>query len=157
MRTLISGNSNYDQGKLDSTILSAGAKRGMNLFYGDQAKCYLCHEGFNFTNNEYMNNGSHIVYEDTGRARITLKTIDHGKFKVPSLRNVDLTSPYMHDGSYEDLWSVLDNYQKGGSGHWNQDSIIGKITFSNQDKIDLVEFLQNLTDEKFLTNESYVY
>lgn len=157
MRTLISGNSNYDKGKLDTTILNASAKRGMKLFYGEQAKCYSCHEGFNFTNNEYMNNGSHIVYKDTGRARITLKSIDHGKFKVPSLRNVALTGPYMHDGSYKDLWAVLDNYQKGGSGQWNQHPNISQITFSNQDKMDLMEFLQNLTDEEFLNNDSYVY
>ena len=155
MRTFISGNSRYDLAQEGEYVFTEAEKRGMDLFFGDDAKCSTCHSGFNFTDNSYTNNGSHQMYADTGRARITLKHMDHGKFRVPTLRNCEVTGPYMHDGSYRTLNDVLDSYQRGGSGHWNQDPLIEKIVFSNEQKEDLLAFLKTLTDDSFLTNESF--
>ena len=155
MRTFISGNSKYDKAKRGVAKLSQSEKRGLEIFFGNDAKCSTCHGGFNFSNNTYINNGSHSTYADTGRARITLRHNDHGKFRVPSLRNCQVTAPYMHDGSYQSLEEVLDQYQQGGSGHWNQHNTIEQISLTDSDKKDLIAFLKSLTDTNFLINDKY--
>ncbi len=98
-RALISKNSSFDdymKGGVDS--ISMSAKRGFNLFSSDELNCTACHSGFDFSNYSFQNNGLHEVYLDSGRALITHSSGDIGKFKVPSLRNIALTYPYMHDG-----------------------------------------------------------
>jgi len=154
MRTFISGNSKYDRAQKGVAELSQSEKRGLEIFFGDDAKCSTCHGGFNFTNNTYVNNGSHSYYADTGRARITLRHNDHGKFRVPSLRNCQVTAPYMYDGCYRSLEDVLDQYQRGGTGHWNQHNTIEQIVLSDSDKKDLIAFLTTLTDQNFLNNDA---
>jgi len=156
-RTLISGNSPYDQftyqGKQDA--LTASEKRGLALFEGDKLQCRGCHAGFNFTNELYENNGLKAVYADTGRARITSKPEDVGKFKVPTLRNVELTGPYMHDGSVKSLAAVVEHYQSGGAGHVNQSQLIAGFELNEQEKRDLINFLKSLTDTSFVANKNH--
>lgn len=156
-RTLISGNSPYDkytyQGQ--TSALTQNEISGMNLFFSPALKCAECHTGFNFSNYDFENNGIHLNYLDSGRARITLSSADAGKFKVPSLRNVELTAPYMHDGSFATLSDVIDHYAQGGKGHPNQSSKISGFTITAQEKEDLISFLKALTDHEFLNNSNF--
>jgi len=154
MRTFISGNSRYDQAASGDYSYSKLEKEGFDLFFGEQGKCSECHSGFNLTNNSFENNGSKTYYSDTGRARITLNHLDHGKFRVPSLRNVSVTAPYFHDGSYATLKEVLESYGQGGSGHWNQNPIISSIELSESDQIAIIAFLHTLTDESFVNSNN---
>ena len=149
-RTLISGNSRYDQFTFqkDSSALSINELRGMHLF--NKHNCVSCHSGFNFTNGEVVNNGLYQHYEDIGKMRVTLDSNDKGAFKVPTLRNVALTAPYMHDGSLKSLEAVVDHYIKGGFDNPNKDNRIKELRLSEKDKQDLVAFLKCLTDSSFI-------
>lgn len=155
-RTLISGNSRYDQYEYqgNTSALTEQEIRGMNLF--ESLNCRNCHSGFNFTDYSFRNNGLYEVYADSGRTRITLDPADRGKFKVASLRNVALTAPYMHDGSLQTLEEVIDHYNSGGSNHPNKDTSIVPLHLTNQNKQDLVAFLNSLTDESFVSNQSFL-
>ena len=149
-RTLISGNSRYDQFTFqkDSTALSNNELRGMHLF--NKHNCVSCHSGFNFTNGEVVNNGLYKDYTDIGKMRVTLDPKDKGAFKVPTLRNVAITAPYMHDGSIKSLEAVIDHYIRGGYDNPNKDKRIKGIKLSENDKQDLVVFLKCLTDSSFI-------
>ncbi len=149
MRTLISGDSPYDRYVQGRGTLSAAAERGKALFFSSRTNCSSCHAGFNFTDNSFRNNGLYTNYEDKGRQRISGQAGDIGKFRVPSLRNVALTAPYMHDGSLPDLQAVLQHYNGGGSGHANQDSLIRPLGLKPSEISDLEAFLNSLTDEAF--------
>lgn len=157
-RTLISGNSPFDkyyfQG--DTTVLSASEKRGMELFFSESLACSECHSGFNFTNYLFENNGLYTVYADTGRARITNLSSDVGKFKVPTLRNVEYTSPYMHDGSFASLEEVIEHYALGGKNHVNKSVLIKGFNISETEKQDLINFLKSLSDREFLNNKNFI-
>lgn len=152
-RTLISGNSNYDRyvhGN-DTTVLSAEEKKGMALFFSSRTRCSECHAGNDFSTYEILNNGSKTDYTtDPGLFRRTGKSGDIGKFKMPSLRNVAFSAPYMHDGSYATLEDVITQYNKGGSGHANQDARIQPLQLTAAEQADLVAFLKSLSDEKLL-------
>ncbi len=158
-RTLISLNSPYDRYQYygEDNALSASAKRGLELFYSEALQCGTCHSGFNFRKEGWENNGLFVEYPDSGRARITLDPADAGKFKVPSLRNVALTGPYMHDGSMASLSEIIDLYAAGGTGHRNQSPLIAGFEISDQEKADLMAFLESLTDESFLSNPDYAH
>ncbi|MCB0546691.1 MAG: c-type cytochrome [Phaeodactylibacter sp.] len=156
MRTLISGDSRYDQyvnGK--DNALSEAELRGMALFFSERASCSSCHQGFNFTDDSFRNNGLYDVYTDRGRQRITLKEEDVGKFRVPTLRNIALTAPYMHDGSLPSLEAVIEHYSRGGSSHPNKDTLISARQFNEQEKADLAAFLNTLTDTAFIENRAF--
>ncbi len=149
-RTLISGNSTFDKFEYqdDETALSESENRGMQLFFNDKLNCSGCHSGFLFTNNSFQNNGLYNDYSaDSGRARITLLHEDVGKFKVPTLRNISITAPYMHDGSVATLDDVINHYMSGGSGHENQSELIKHFVLNLQEREDLINFLNALTDE----------
>lgn len=148
-RTIIRGNSRYDDyvQNNDTSALTASEKNGMNLFFGEKGECFHCHNGFNFTDNSFRNNGLYQTYADSGRARITLLLSDIGKFKVPSLRNVDKTAPYMHDGSLATLEEVVDHYNSGGSRHPNKSPIIIPLRLTITERSDIVNFLKSLTDQ----------
>ncbi len=156
MRTLVSGDSRYDRFQEgEQAALSDAEKRGMELFFSERAECFHCHVGFNLTNNGFHNNGTRPDDSDLGRQAITEKPSDRGKFKVPSLRNVAVTAPYMHDGSLETLEAVVEHYAKGGQGHPNTDPTIHPLELSAQEKADLVAFLRALTDEAFLEDPRF--
>ncbi|MBX7152311.1 cytochrome-c peroxidase [bacterium] len=147
-RTLFSKQSRYDDYLYDhnDTVLTESEKRGMDIFFGERGECFHCHNEYNFTNYSYQNNGIYSFYSDSGRARITLKASDVGKFKVPSLRNINKTAPYMHDGSLETLEAVIDHYNQGGKNHQNQSGLIKALQLTNEEKNDLVNFLKALDD-----------
>ncbi|MEM1124634.1 MAG: cytochrome-c peroxidase, partial [Bacteroidota bacterium] len=111
------------------------------------------HSDFNLTNNQFENNGLYLAYEDNGRERITLQPRDAGKFRVPTLRNIALTAPYMHDGSLLNLEAVIEHYSNGGKNHPNKHSLIRPLQLTPTDKADLMAFLDALTDRQFDNSE----
>lgn len=150
-RTFISGNAPFD--KPDTlTALSEAQRRGKQLFFSNRTKCSQCHSGFNFSNNTFINNGLYENYEDPGRFRLTQNPADIGAFRVPALRNIALTAPYMHNGSLPTLAAVLDHYQSGGKPHVNKSPLIQPFDLSGQERQDLIAFLQALTDTTFIAN-----
>ncbi len=154
-RILVSGNSPYDQyTRGNQNALTTEQIRGKDLFF-NQLQCATCHTGFNFTNYNFENTGLYENYEDEGRARLTADPNDIGKFKIPSLRNVALTPPYMHDGSLPSLESVLEHYNSGGSTHANKSLLIQALNLTAQQQSDLISFLESLTDETFINNPEY--
>lgn len=148
-RTLFSGRSAFDEYQYygNTTALSASALNGKNIFFGEKGECFHCHNEYNFTDNSFKNNGLYLEYSDSGRARITLQPGDVGKFKVPSLRNVAMTAPYMHDGSLGTLSAVIDHYNSGGKPHPNKSGLIKPLNLTEEEKQDLLNFLLSLTDK----------
>ncbi|MEM1220557.1 MAG: cytochrome c peroxidase [Bacteroidota bacterium] len=153
-RSLLSGNSLFDQWERGDNpdAWTAREQRGYDLFISERTGCTNCHGGFNFTDYSFQNNGLYAEYEDSGRFRLTALESDRGLFKVPSLRNVALSPPYMHDGSLENLDAVLDHYSTGGKGAINQSPLITPLSLSAQEKEDLIAFLESLTDWTFVQN-----
>lgn len=156
-RTMVSGQSRYDQyffqGK--NAALTAAEKRGMDLFFSDKTNCSKCHEGFNFTNYAFENNGLYLDYPDPGRFRLTELESDRARFKVPSLRNVGVTAPYMHDGSISSLEAVVEHYNSGGEAHPNKSALVRPLDLTAGERADLVAFLRSLTDESFINNPKF--
>ena len=154
-RTLISNNSVYDQYlNGDETKLTKSQVRGKKLFF-DKLYCAKCHNGYDFTNDSLTNNGLYKVYLDTGRMRMTENEIDRAIFKVPTLRNIELTAPYMHDGSFSSLREVIRHYETGGKGSQNQSDIIKPFSLSRKEETDLINFLKSLTDQEFIANPDF--
>jgi cytochrome c peroxidase len=151
-RTLISGWSRYDryiQG--DLSALTEQELRGLALFNSEALNCTSCHGGFDLSDHAYHNVGQYLDYSmDPGRGRITLRPEDEGRFKTPSLRNVALTAPYMHDGSMPTLKHVIDHFASGGLPHPNRDPEMRTFTITEEEKADLIAFLESLTDERSL-------
>ena len=148
-RTLLSGNSLYDRYKAgDKKALSSSQVRGLDIFF-NKAKCDQCHEGINFTSNSYNNIGIGMDKSDPdeGRFAVTKNPAELGSFKTPTLRDIALTAPYMHDGSLKTLEEVVDYYDKGGNPHKNLDSTMKKLNLTAQEKKDLVAFLRSLNGE----------
>ena len=155
-RSMISGQSIYDL-EYNYSIegaMSESAQRGELLFKSNRTSCSTCHSGFNFTNYSFQNNGLYDDYPDNGRERLTQDPNDQALFKVSSLRNVEVTAPYMHDGSIETLAEVIDHYNNGGSNHINKSELIQALNLSENEKSDLLAFLKSLTDQKFITNKN---
>lgn len=149
---LVSATSKYDHYKLGDGNLSANELEGLQLF---EQKCATCHSGELFTNQGYRNNGLDTEFADEGRARITESADDLGKFKVPSLRNVELTDPYMHDGRFETLAQVLDHYASGVkqsatlATELQHNGALG-IPLTDTEKERIIDFLKTLTDYDFI-------
>ena len=165
-RTLISGRSAFDRYVYDDdrAAFSEGARRGMQLFYSERSGCSHCHFGVNFSGSIaqrgkprphalFANNGS-AVKADEGLSVETKRPQDRGRFRVPTLRNIALTAPYMHDGRFATLEDVIEHYVAGGK-HADSvgvvDSQIRPLDLSADEKRDLVEFLKNLTDQQFVS------
>jgi cytochrome c peroxidase len=138
-RSIISGRSPWDRYhyERDDAAISESAKRGEILFFDSRLSCFRCHGGFNFSGGEEFHN--------TG-----VSTGDPGKFKAPSLRNIAVTAPYMHDGSMATLDAVLDHYSSGGKESVGKDPLIHGFKLSQEDRQDLIAFLQSLTDDAVL-------
>lgn len=154
-RSLISGNSKYDQYKKGTLSLSDEEEKGMNLFFSDRTNCSDCHSGFNFTNYQFENNGLYETYNDPGRKRLTGLDSDLAKFKVPSLRNIEVTAPYMYDGSLPDLEAVLNHYNSGGKQHPNKSEKIQNLQLNQDEKKQIIAFLKTLTDVSFLNQSIF--
>lgn len=156
-RSLISDNSYFDQYHFDAQTdaLSNSQKRGMALFYSEKTNCSKCHSGPNFTDYSFENNGLYQNYNDEGRRRLTGEETDNGRFKVASLRNIEVTGPYMHDGSINTLVEVIEHYNSGGIIHENKSDLIRPLNLTPQEKDELLAFLLSLTDNEFLTNNQF--
>lgn len=160
-RTLVSANSRFDQFyyKKNAMAFTDSEIRGYYLFMGSQMHCSSCHIGPNLGQNSFQNNGLYESYPDDGRSKVTGLESDKGKFKVPTLRNIALTAPYMHDGSIPTLELVVKHYVSGGKNHPNKSS---HVHFPEDPPIndsqikDLVNFLHTLTDENFIKNPAFL-
>ena len=187
VRGLISSDSAYDRFEYqdDPSGLSDSALRGMGLFFSERAECYHCHSGLNFTasfqsetsagsQESFFNTGLYNVdgagaYPESnqGLYELTGDPADMGRFRVPTLRNVAITAPYMHDGSIETLAEVIEHYDRGGrlieegpnAGDGATSPVKSELVFalglSEQEKADLVAFLESLTDPAFLAEPAY--
>lgn len=155
-RSLISGESPYDESKKPGRKkLNESENRGMQLFFSERTNCSSCHGGFNFTNYQFENNGLYETYKDIGRKRLTEKEEDLEKFKVPTLRNVALTAPYMHDGSKRTLEEVVAHYNAGGKTNRQKSTLVHPLNLTTTEQQDLVAFLKTLTDNKFVMNPKF--
>jgi cytochrome c peroxidase len=180
-RTLISGDSAYDRYQRgDEEALSESAKRGMVFVTTNEDhrfECNHCHGGTFFTDHVTWENratrGAAPLYHQTGLYDVdglggypapntgihdvTLRADDMGKFKAPTLRNIALTAPYMHDGSIQKLEDVLDHYARGGRAHvtGKTDPLLEPFEITDAEKADIIAFLESLTDEEFISNEKF--
>jgi len=155
-RTLLSYRAPIDafwQG--DTLALSPSQRKGLALFLSNRLGCATCHNGPNFTNYEFRHNGLPVADDDPGRRRVTTLPQDDGKFKVPTLRNITVTGPYMHDGSIASLDEVLTHYASGGVDHINKDKTISGFSLSATERADLLHFFEALTDTAFLRNPAF--
>jgi cytochrome c peroxidase len=148
VRTIVSGNSRYDRYVSgDTKALSAQALFGLGLFRG-KAHCTVCHAGPNLTDDSFHNTG--VAWRDgelrdPGRFKVTGKIEDRGSFKVPTLREVARTAPYMHDGSLATLEAVVDYYNRGGNPNPGVDEDLRPLHLTAEEKRALVEFLKSLS------------
>lgn len=183
-RTIIAYRSPYDRYVYggEPAAMSADAKHGMTLFFDERFECFHCHGGFNFSSSTrtassevgevaFHNTGLYDVdgqgsypAVDTGVLRITLDPADMGKFRAPTLRNIELTGPYFHDGSAATLDDVLDHYARGGrlvpegpnagdgSKNIHKSGFVRAIDMTTEERAQLIEFLRSLTDPELLVD-----
>jgi cytochrome c peroxidase len=181
-RTLISGNSRYDRFVLGLEALTASELRGQNNFFSEVAECHHCHNGFNFTTSvrfagqgfeqvDFQNTGLYNIDgaggyppPNTGLHEITGDAADMGRFKPPTLRNIELTAPYMHDGSIATLEEAIEHYAAGGrtiaegpyagigADNPYKSRFVPGFALGEEDTTDLVNFLKTLTDPDFVTD-----
>jgi cytochrome c peroxidase len=193
VRSLVSLNSPFDTYAYlaDDNAISASALRGMNLFFSERLECHHCHGGFNFTqstshekqiidrrpfHNTGLYNVSHksesnkagYPKHDTGLSEISTLARDDGRFRAPTLRNIEVSAPYMHDGSIATLSEVIDFYSAGGrnitSGEYKGDGrenplksqFLKGFILTVEEKDDLIAFLKTLTDPTFLSDPQHV-
>ena len=147
-RTLISGRSPFDRYVFDGehAALSAEAKRGMSLFFSARVGCAGCHSGFNFSGNWRDAQG------ETGRAAFASDGTSDRPLRVPGLRNVALTAPYMHDGRFATLEAVLEHYSSLAAGRGRSpryDPRLPRAPLTAAERAELVAFLESLTDMDF--------
>lgn len=155
MLLLISDQSKYDEVQRGNATFTESEKLGFELF---NSKCASCHEGVLQTSQQFMNNGLDSVFTDLGRALITETDQDNGKFKVPSLRNIMLTAPYMHDGRLKTMDEVLNHYSQQvlfsatlAEELINEDGSLG-VALTSEEKESIIAFLHTLTDHEFVSN-----
>jgi cytochrome c peroxidase len=151
VRTVRSGNAPIDRWRDgDTAAISSAARRGLSLFTG-RANCITCHAGPNFTDEEFHNTGvaarsaAGAALSDSGRFRVTGRAQDIGAFKTPTLRDVALTGPYLHDGSISSLDDAVAFYDAGGHAHPQLDPEIRPLELTPEQRHDLVAFLRALT------------
>jgi cytochrome c peroxidase len=147
-RTLVSGRSRVDEGRL-----TEAERRGRQVF--TRSNCGTCHGGSLYTDHRFACNGLLETYTDKGRARLTNRASDEAVFRVPSLRNVGRTAPYLHNGSIGTLREVIERYNLGGFQHPNKDTAIVQLGLTALECADLEAFLLALTDDRFTTNPRF--
>lgn len=150
-RTVLSTNSPFDQYILGTqAAMDKAAVRGMTLFTG-KARCLLCHNGPNFTDNQFHNLGVPQVgpqKEDLGRYYVSRVEKDKGAFKTPTLRSITETAPYMHDGAFKTLEEVIEFLDKGGEKNSHLSPFIQPLGLTKEEKADLLAFLKALKGEE---------
>lgn len=160
VRTLTSTDSKYDRFLKYGFPLSAAENRGYQLFFSEAGDCFHCHADYIFMDDDFHNIGLDSVFEGNNRGRFvaTGSSFDLGKFRTPTLRNIELTSPYMHDGRFATLEEVVEFYNTGVNNTSTLDPIMTKpgkengLGLSTQDISDLVAFLKTLTDTGYVNN-----
>lgn len=162
MRTQISGDSRFDKfmrGE-EGGNLTASEYKGYGIFFSERGDCFHCHGLPLFTNNSFNNNGLDSVFQasNLGRFAVTGDSADLGKFRAPTLRNIELTAPYMHDGRFQTLEEVVEFYNSQVHTSATLDPIMTKpgkengLRLLSEEKQDLVNFLKTLTDTAFIGN-----
>lgn len=157
MLTLISCNSKYDSVMRKESSFTIQEENGYQLF---RRNCASCHKEPLFTNGEFENNGLSVdtTLNDAGRYKVTLRSNDSLLFKVPTLRNIEFSYPYMHDGRFKSLREVMDHYSSGIVKHKTlSKQLHSPITITSNEKVDLIAFLLTLTDRYFLFNKEFSY
>ena len=163
-RTMISGDSKGDKFGRNETLLTIEESRGFQLFVSEKADCRHCHGSPLFMGFEFVNNGLQQTMTDIGYGAVTGLSTDNGKFRPPSLKNIALTGPYMHDGRFNTLEEVIEFYNSGVNQSSPNVSIDmlkanrgtdGNLHLTEQDKSDLLAFLKTLTDSTFLSNKNF--
>ncbi len=161
-RTLISGNSKFDKVRAQQDSFTASEKRGSDIFFDEKGDCFHCHGTQMTMGFKDRNNGLQQTMVDEGVGGANGNPNDIGKFKAPTLRNIELSGPYMHDGRFETLEEVIEFYNSGVNVNSpNIDPIMtkndtdGKRNFTQQDKDDLKAFLLTLTDLEFIENPEF--
>ncbi|MBA6157152.1 cytochrome-c peroxidase [Tenacibaculum sp. S7007] len=163
-RTLISGNSKFDQFLLGKAQLTPEEQNGFDVFMDEtRGDCFHCHGSNNnplWTDNKFHNNGLDAVFSDLGLGKVTGDPNDNGKFRSPSLRNLKFTAPYMHDGRFATLDEVINHYSTGLKSSPTIDPLMkkvnqGGVNLSDKDKADLKAFLLSLSDNDFVANPNF--
>lgn len=169
MMTIVSHDSKYDKYLKGEATYTPEELNGKDLFFNEPdpvnnikgAECFHCHSGYNFTNNEFVNNGldAEVNFKDLGRYNVTKNDNDKAKYKVPSLRNIALTGPFMHDSRFKTLEEVIDHYNSNVKmSSTSSDLLLHNLkglNLTNQDKSDLIAFLKTLSDPTYLNNPEY--
>jgi len=171
MNSIVSWNSKYDRSERGELTLTLSEQRGRDLFFEEYdpffpdksgADCAHCHSGGNFENDLYMNNGldADANFMDDGRMKVTLNPLNRARFKVTTLRNIELTPPYMHDGRFSSLEEVVNHYNEGLVSSSTIDPAPENtratgLLLTVQDKADLVAFLRTLTDTDMTSDPRY--
>ncbi|WP_299162608.1 cytochrome c peroxidase [uncultured Tenacibaculum sp.] len=163
-RTLISGNSKFDQFLLNKVQLTPEEKNGFDVFMDEtRGDCFHCHGSNNnplWTDNQFHNNGLDATFTDLGFGKVTGDPNDNGKFRTPSLRNLKFTAPYMHDGRFTTLEEVINHYSTGLKPSPTVDPLMkkvnqGGVNLTSKDKADLKTFLLSLSDNNFVSNPDF--
>jgi cytochrome c peroxidase len=157
MLSIISADSRYDSMRRHETVFTQKEENGYRIF---KLHCSSCHKEPLFTNLGYENNGIGVDTElkDIGRVKVTHNPEDSFKFKVPTLRNIEFSSPYMHDGRFKRLYDVLNHYTTGiKRSKTLAKQLENPIILTANEKVDLLAFLLTLTDKHFLFNPEYGY
>ncbi len=159
-RTMISSDSKWDKYLNGEATLSQSETKGFEIFFTEKGDCFHCHGTILFTDNLFHNNGLDSVFSDHGLAEVTANPNDIGKFRAPTLRNVFFTAPYMHDGRFETIEEVIDQYSEGVKWSPTIDPLMkqvgqGGIRLNEEDKLNLIAFLKVLTDSTFVNNPDF--
>lgn len=153
MGTMVSANARYDAYRSGKDAFTDEEREGLDVF---RTRCASCHQEPLFTDHSFRNNGLDLVAGDPGRAGITGDPNDHGKFRVPSLRNVAMTAPYMHDGRFATLEQVLEHYSSGIQDSATRDPLLtGGLHLSSAQRKALIAFLNTLSDESFVDDPRF--
>lgn len=159
-RTLISADSKWDRYLRGEVQLTQAEAKGFEIFFTEKGDCFHCHSTILFTDNLLRNNGLDAVHSDKGLFDVTGNESDIGKFKTPTLRNVELTAPYMHDGRFATLEEVIDFYSEGLQFSPTIDPLMknvhqGGIQLTDDEKQSLLAYLKTLTDTTFIQNPDF--
>ncbi|MDF4202953.1 cytochrome c peroxidase [Maribacter sp. SA7] len=168
IRSMVSYESKFDEGLAQTQDIddnfpnfTTSENRGKQLFMSNQTRCFDCHATNVFVGDDARNNGLDATITDLGVGGVTGNNNELGEFKVPSLRNIALTGPYMHDGRFETLDEVIEHYNSGVQNNPNLDNRltqgnnVRRLNLSDADKQALVDFLNTLTDDAFINDEKY--
>ena len=159
IRTLVSDKAKFDRIVSGDEDFTDAEYRGFEIFMTEKGDCFHCHGSILFTDLGFHNNGLDSDPE-SGRYAVTEKAVDRGKFKTPTLRNIEFTGPYMHDGRYNTLEEVIDFYSEGLQFSETIDPLMknvqqGGVQLTTQEKSDLLAFLKTLTDTSYLNNPNF--